>query len=249
MAINTIKTWSKRNTGEITTTNENRAGGESYKRLTWATQFKNILRLGKKERVLAPKASITYSRPPTLKNKLTKFKQIAMGETTSRKQTGTYSCGQCGLCGNYGVLENMVMTTNTIPVKRGKVIQLKATLNCKDHGIYAARCRNCSEFYVGQTKNSFATRWSSHRHNWNKMREKGNVVLQDEREREQNALFLHYVECHRPVEQGLPKISDAYRVIFLERPRPTNLDIRESFWVNKLDASINIMKTILPRYQ
>ena len=146
----------------------------------------------------------------------------------------------------------MVVATSTISAKQGKTIQIKAALNCKDHGIYAAQCKICSEFYVGQTKNPFATRWSSHRHCWNKMitsRESGSVSFKDERDREQNALFLHYWKNHRPVVNKLPKISEAYRVIFIESPKPVNLDIRESFWMNKLGASINIMKTCLPKYQ
>ena len=123
-----------------------------------------------------------------------------------------------------------MVTTNTISTKQGKTIKIKAALNCRNHGIYAAKCKKCLNFYVGQTKNSFATRWSSHRHCWNKVitsRKSGSVSFKDERDKEQNALFLHYWKHHRPAAADrLPKISEANDVIFVESPKQKDLDIR-----------------------
>jgi len=41
-------------------------------------------------------------------------------------------------------------------------------LTYANHGIYVATCFICHEQYVGQTKNKFSTRWTSHRSNWNR---------------------------------------------------------------------------------
>ena len=133
-----------------------------------------------------------------------------------------------------------------------KYVKIKNAINCRDHGVYAARCKECSDFYVGQTKNAFSTRWNSHRHNWRQMvksKESGNSSAHDENWKEQNALFLHYRNKHRDIMCETLELSDAYAVIFVESPKPAQLDLRENFWINKLKATINITKTCLPKYQ
>ena len=57
-----------------------------------------------------------------------------------------------------------------------------------------------------------------------------------------SALFAHYVKAHN-VGLNTLALSDAYRVTFLDNPMVAFLDVAETFWINKLKAKINIMKT------
>ena len=58
---------------------------------------------------------------------------------------------------------------------------------------------------------------------------------------------MHYVKQH-PCKKNLD-LPDAYSVIFVDKPqRPGNLDVLESVWIARLSASINITKTILPKF-
>ena len=67
-------------------------------------------------------------------------------------------------------------------------IKIKTTLNCKNYGIYTVKCFNYNEFYVGQTKNSFNTRWNAHSINWELFQRQCN--LKDTSEG--SVLFKHY---------------------------------------------------------
>ena len=76
-----------------------------------------------------------------------------------------------------------------------------------------------------------------------------NISTKDERWREQNALFLHYKKNHQVLITSTLTLPVAYQVIFLEKPHPSNLDLRESFWISLLKANINIAKTCLPKHR
>ena len=202
--------------------------------------------------MLAPKSTLTFCRPPTIGNYLTNYKNIATGSNKSRQDFGSYPCDGCGLCGNHGRLANMVLTTKTVPLQDGKDIPIKSYINCKNNGIYAARCKKCFKFYVGQTKNPFSTRWNTHRHNWKQMIRQGNnvsIAPKTDQWKEQNALFLHYSREHRENCQETLLLSDAYEVVFIENTKPSMLDIREHHWMVRLNATINIAKTYLPKYK
>ena len=237
-------------------------------RLTWSTQFKNILKLGRKEKDLVPKTALTYCRPPTIGKDITNYRFIA--KEKARQTNGSYPCNGCGLCGNYGVLENMVLKTNKLKLENGKEIEIKDSINCRDHGIYGARCRTCSQFYIGQTKNPFSERWNSHRGNWKSMIESNGSCSSGsgsssggggssgsgsssnnkvEAWADRYALFLHYKKNHSNLlSLNSMKLSDAYEVVFIEKPNFTILDTRENFWIRKLNASINLSRTFLPKY-
>ena len=221
------------------------------KRITWATQFKNIICLNRKEKELAPRAAVTYCRPPTLGSQITNYKFIAKEERVI--QHGSHPCNRCGLCGKHGGLQNMVMETDKITLNNGKEIRIKGSINCKDHGIYAAQCNQCRAYYVGQTKKSFSTRWNTHRHNWRKMG-RVNAKLQQIEDKnnswkDQNALYLHYVKNHSDKLHAEMSISDAYIIAFIEKPDFKHLDTRENHWISKINATINIAKTFMPKHK
>ena len=139
----------------------------------------------------------------------------------------------------------MVVDSNTIKTKENKTIMIKQTINCKDYGIYAGECRMCGEFYVGQTSTQFNKRWNAHRSEWAKawdLKKKGQGIKEDN---DDQALFLHFLKKHK--SDKFIKISDAYKVWFVEKPSREKLDSAESFWITKLKATINIKKTFLPR--
>ena len=234
MLNETIKDVEKMNHQDI---ERKKAQGKRRKndRITWPTQFKNILRLNKTEKKLAPKATMTYCRPPTIGHYITNYKSIAIEEKTSIEH-GSHPCGRCGLCGNHGSLRNMVLKTQDIQLKNGKKITIKDAVTCKDKGIYAAKCTQCQAYYVGQTITSFSTRWNTHRLNWRKMiknKEKTEINMENESERwkEHNALYLHYATNHKEKLLTTTLLSDAYKLIFVERHRPKHLDRRENNWI------------------
>ena len=112
-------------------------------------------------------------------------------------------------------------------------------------------CNICNSYYIVQSKNSFSSRWSAHRSSWKKYYKR--FVQEGHSSKAHNdeqALFNHYVRYHREhLGDNLGKIqfSDAFSVIFVEEPPMTELDVRENFWISKLDATINISKTFLPK--
>ena len=247
--MNTIKTWVFNIPDGLREENKNKKSKSPW--ICWATQFKNILKLNKKEKHLVPEATITYCRPPTLRNQLTNYKYIAREDGTSSESRGCQPCNRCGLCGNFGSMQNMVLATDKIRLPNGKDFTIKSTITCKHQGIYAAKCIQCHQYYVGQTNNSFSTRWNAHRSSWKKMiaARKNITVANDDPWKDQNALFMHYQKNHPDKVHKNLMLYEAFQVIFIEKTKAALLDVRENYWISKLDASINISKTYLPKYK
>ena len=212
----------------------------------WPTEFKTIIKLNKTQRKLAPEASITYCGPSTIGNQLLNYRRITQ-ETNSTREKKPKACTSCGLCGHFGKLKNMVWECHKFHNSDGKSFTSKHHLNCKDFGIYAGQCIICKEFYVGQTKNSFATRWNSHRTVWNRLIQIG--IKPTDKIKDDHALFRHYQSRHSNILDKKPTLAEAFRVIFLERPILEHLDVAENFWISKLQATINIIKTFLPTFK
>ena len=95
-----------------------------------------------------------------------------------------------------------------------------------------------TELYVGQTKNSFNTRWNAHSINWEIIQRQFN--LNDTSE--ESVLFKHYFVNHRNNLENLG-IEKAYNVIFIREPGFKSLDYEKSLWIKKLEAKINISRT------
>ena len=145
----------------------------------------------------------------------------------------------------------MVNETNEITTKKNTIIKLKQELNCKNYGIYAAQCLLCNQIYVGQTINSFHQRWNGHRQDWDNQIKNGNKEnLDNIIENGKKSLIIHYAKYHQDkLTKNKIKLPDAYKVIFVEQSRKDKLDITENFWISKLNARINIARTILPFYK
>ena len=217
---------------------------QKRKRVVWASQFAANMKIDHLERKLAPDASIVFSKPPTLRNMLVKYKNMTANNTEDKMVTR--KCQKCGLCGNFGVLKNMVSEQTTITDKHGNTIALQKNLTCDNHGIYAAQCRICKQLYVGQTINKFSTRWNGHRKKWQ------NLCTGKEEVKAGNdeaALFKHYNKYHKDIKLLMLPIAEAFEVLFLEAPSFKKLDIRESYWISRLEANINVATTILPKFR
>ena len=203
-----------------------------------------------KEKNLVPNTMITYRRPPTLGNLLTKYKSIAFGKNnTSLNSTRSSACNRCGLCGHYGKLNNMVINTNEIEIKNGKIIKLKQYLTCRDFGIYSAQCRVCKNTYIGQTCTSFSKTMNTHRQNWKTMINNKKNDYRDEPNNDNHALYDHYVKFHKKLINTKLQLSDAFEVTFVERPSRVDLDYADNFWIKRTDANINKAKTLLPKFK
>ena len=223
--------------------------------ITWATQFKDLIKFSKQEKELAPKSVVSFCKPPTLGNYLLNYKQIS--QNNEYINGGTRKCKHCALCGHHGNFKNMVFETNKIRLRNGKEIKLKHNLNCKNFGIYGAQCIICNEYYVGQTKSSFSKRWTSHRFHWNKMMDKREDMVAEFKGKKINkmelkddqALFAHFAQQHPECLKENLFLYDAYQVVFLWKPHVEQLDTEENNWISKLNAKINIMRTFLPKYK
>ena len=134
----------------------------------------------------------------------------------------------------------MVPHIDYISNKNGKNIMLNQNLNCMNFGIYAAQCKKCKETYVGQTKNRFSVRWTSHRNFW-----KSNII--NNSRPDQAALSKYFLNHHTAFmqEQTNPLISDCFVVIFLQEPHDVcALD----FWkVDGLASFVQKLISIIPR--
>ena len=213
------------------------------KKLVWATPFTNIIKLNNREKQLVPEAVITYKRPKTLHNLLTNYSNIALSKISETTSGSSSPCHKCALCGNHGNSKSMVEPTSFITTNTGKVFKLKQSLTCKNYGIYAAQCNICKEIYVGQTKNRFSTRWTTHRCIWKNYTNPQNLE-------EKAALLSHYTDKHSIILHNKPNIESCFKVIFLHEPKNIKLlDFYESKWMQKLNSKINLNNSILPNFR
>jgi len=139
--------------------------------------------------------------------------------------------------GKFGKHDANMVPKVTALHSKGKLFPLRQVLTCTNYGIYVATCKLCGEQYVGQTSNKFSKRWNSHRSSWN------TVNLSDDQEQ---VPLLHHVVHEHKIEKK-PKISECFIVTFVEQPSYDYLDICEDKWLNKISASINKHRIILPR--
>ena len=204
----------------------------------WPTSFPNLLRLTKKEKTLNNEAMITYKRPTTVGQLLTNYRSLAHSEASNQQQRG-YSgpCGHCALCGKFGKHDANMVPKVTALHSKGKLFPLRQVLTCANYGIYVATCKLCGEQYAGQTSNKFSKRWNFHRSSWD------TVNLSNDQEQ---VPLLHHVVHEDKIEKK-PKISECFIVTFVEQPSYDYLDICEDKWLNKISASINKHRIILPR--
>ena len=114
------------------------------------------------EKRLQSSVMLAYQRPQTLGNFVACYKKLSFGPLEGKDGGISGPCGKCALCGNHGSHNSMVLLMKHIRTPNG-VRPLTQKLNCKDHGIYEACCKNCDNYYVGQTMTSFSQRWTKHR--------------------------------------------------------------------------------------
>ena len=147
-------------------------------------------------------------------------------------------CKKCALCGHFNHYKSMVHQTSTITAANGKIFALKQTLDCSNYDIYVATCRLCHKQYIGQTINKFSKRWCHHRFIWNQFKY-DNID-------DKAALLHHYHTFHQLTLQTKPDIADCFFVTFVGQTPKHLLSIYENIWLDKLKATININKMLLP---
>ena len=147
----------------------------------------------------------------------------------------------CSLCGKHDNNPSMVISTSFIATENNKKLFLTQHFTCDNYGIYAAQCKLCHQIYVGQTKNKFSIRSTNHRTFW-----KNNNI---QNHTDKAALLLHFHNHHKTSLVLTQTFLNTTHVIFLQEPRYYhNRDISESKWIKKLKATININRTLLPKF-
>jgi len=159
---------------------------------------------------------ITYKRPTTIGQLLTNYKHLALSKTREHIKGMSGPCGHCALCGDDGKYNKSMVPCVSQIMGKNKTFPLNQKLTCDNHGIYVATCVICDEQYVGQTKNKFSMRWSSHRKNCNRP----NCEI-DENNKDKVALLRHFSESHGDVNK--PPIHEAYTVTFDEETNSLSL--------------------------
>ena len=141
--------------------NKSKLKKNKQKKIAWVTQFPKLLRSSQMEKRLQSNVMLAYKRPQTLGNFVARYKKLSFGPLEGKDGGISGPCGKCALCGNHGSHNSMVPLMKHIRTPNG-VRPLTQKLNCKDYGIYAACCKNCDNYYVGQTMTSFSQRWTKH---------------------------------------------------------------------------------------
>ena len=100
---------------------------------------------------------LAYKRPQTFGNFVTCYKTLSFGPHESKDGGISGPCGKCAICGNHGSQNSMVPLVKYISTPNVER-HLIPKSNCKDYGIYAACCKNCDNYYVGQTIKTFSQR-------------------------------------------------------------------------------------------
>ena len=132
-------------------------------------------------------------------------------------------CGHCALCGNHGKHNKSMVPCVPQIMCKNETFLLNQKLTCANHGIYVATCVICHEQYVGQTKNKFSMRWSSHRSNWNRP----NCEI-DENNKDKAALLRQFSEFHGDINK--PPTHGVYIITFVEEPNSLSSHFCEDKW-------------------
>ena len=178
---------------------------------------------------------ITYKRPTTIGQLLTTYKHLALSTTREHVKGMSGPCGRCSLCGNHGKHNKSMVPCVSQIMGNNKTFPLNQKLTCVNHGVCVATYVICHEQSVGQTKNKFSTRWSSHRSNWN--RPKCEI---DENNKDEVALLRQFSEFHEDV--NTPPTHEAFIVTFFEEPNSLSLDFCEDKWYHNITHKL-ICKT------
>jgi len=89
----------------------------------------------------------------------------------------------------------------------------------------------------------FSIRWSAHWSTWKVGYTGGGLE-------DKAALLHHFYHRHFEFFNQNPDITECFKVTFLQEPQnKRHLDFNESKWISKLQAKININKTILPKFR
>jgi len=157
---------------------------------------------------------------------LRKIKQDTLNllDNNMPNKMGCYPCKQsrCSLC------PDKLKQTTYIETKQHKIVQISQKLTCNSSNlVYAIQCNNCRQIYVGQTKNSLATRIVQH---FSDIKHKKNKTLA-------NHFHLQLTRLRKPC-------PNSFQVYPLERVQPindeqlnmVNLLAKESEWIHKLQS-------------
>ena len=147
--------------------NNSKLKKNKQKKIVWVIEFPKLLQCSQIEKHLQSRLMHAYTRSQTLGNFVTCYKKLSFGLLEGKDGGISGPCGKCALCGNHGSHNSMVPLMKHIRTPNG-VRSLTQKLNCKDCGIHAACCKNCENYYVGQTMTSFSQRWTKHRVLWHK---------------------------------------------------------------------------------
>ena len=150
-------------------------------------------------------------------------------------------CNKCSLCGKHGNNFSMVIPSSFITIENDKRFFFAQRLTCANYGTYAAQCKLCHQIYLGQTKNKFSIIWTNHCTFW-KSKKTQNYT-------DKAALLLHFHNYHKNLISSHAHISECYHVKCFHKPSNYPiLDISQSKWINKLKATMNINRILLPQF-
>ena len=118
---------------------------------------------------------------------------------------------------------------------------LTQRLTCDGHGIYATQCKLCHQITLDKLKTNFQL-------NGLITVRFGKVITHKTTLIKLLFYFISIITTKNFITFQ-PDISECYHVIFLHEPSNYhNLYISESKWINKLKATVNMNRTLSPKF-
>lgn len=248
--LDEVKTWDSEKRIELLNPEPKETRNKA---LVWVSQLPTCIKdtFSKSLRKLLPKKpkmslQIAYQKPASLRTLCFNPKKL------EQKEGRCSTCGKCKSCGSRkGPGINMVKSCTHFSVKvddKIKTFKIKSDLNCKNNGIYVAKCTqtDCEQTYVGKTSTNFSTRISGHRNKW--------LKADPSEGRDDTALLDHYRMYHSEIYQNwfntlskaeLVGFDRAFQFVFVDKIGP-NLTEQENFWKTQLKSQLNRCNIITP---
>ena len=165
---------------------------------------------------------VTFRRCPTIRDKLVRSYLKPEGQQTwlGSKPKGSYKCQHCNHCTN--VLQSKTFV-DTVSLKQ---FTINHFISCKTvFVIYRLECPECKVFYIGRTKRCLQDRLAEHKY----------AIRTDNMN---YPMARHYREHHNSDPSTVQICGIDHIPLSLRKgDRQKQLNQRESFWIDKLQAT------------
>ena len=165
---------------------------------------------------------------PSLKNKLVRVKDLALGKHGKTEPCNKSRCKLCEM-----ISDHTDLTVNGFKITSAR--GLCTTYNI----IYLFLCTICTKPYVGRTVSSLNIRANQHRSAFYKVLKFSNNSELNESEFDNDSDDIYSLGIHLIKDHNFCNRTDfnkTYRVLVLEVCSPNNLEVKEHKWIHRLNS-------------